>query len=737
MTIKTKMLAFLTLIVFLLLAFAGFGIHSIQQLSSSSRIGLTEVNKESAAANAIDEAHIHFKIQVQEWKNILLRGTDSSSYKKYLDQFNREGLIVQNQLKITILLLQELGLAVETAEQLKRNHFELISKYTSALQQFNLSDPNAGKQLDQRVTGIDRPTSEGMTELTRLSETRFYQRIKNEITAVETIAQETQWDFMVATLIGLMLALAGSVLILRTLLQQLGGEPAYVAHIAHRIAADDLDMDIVVRYNTKSSILAAMKTMQLALKTRIASERASAAENQRIRFALDHVTIPVTVSDDQHALVYLNDAAQKLWADITAGRNTALLGSRLSDYFEDEATRAAYRAEMTTSHVLDTVLAQRQLRVTVSPVRSDVGVYHGRVTQWLDRTTEVTAEQEIAAIIAAAGNGNFSQRLATAGKHGFFLEVAERLNALLTIVARGLDDVGLVLNALSHGDLTQRMAGNYAGVFAQLQDNANATVDCLRDIIAHIMETTAIVNAAAQDIAAGNVNLAQRTEEQAHNLEKTVASMETLTTAVQNNADNAVKANGITRHANDIVQQGGSMVNSVVATMGTIQVSSSKIADIISVIDSIAFQTNILALNAAVEAARAGELGRGFAVVAAEVRNLAQRSAQAAKETKALIDDSVGRISEGVHLVEGTGRTMAELVASFRDVAALITDISSASREQSSDIAQMTHNIGHMDAVTQQNAALVEQAAAAAESLSEQARSLAEIVSVFQLPRTA
>ncbi len=742
MTIRTKMTAFLMLVALLLLAIVSLGIRNVHYLSNKSHAGLEMVSTEVAVANAIEAAHLHFKIQVQEWKNILLRGSDQNSYKKYFAQFYRESQIVQNQLKITLQLLDKIHLSTIEAEQLKTQHNTLTNQYIAILQRVKLSEPSDGYQIDQQVIGSDRAVSEKMVDLTHSIESHFYQQIKTETSAVEMIAEYTQWEFIIVAGSGLMIAILLSLFFLRDLLRQLGGEPAEIVQIANRIANDDLEMDIVVRYNQKTSILAAIKEMQHELKTHITLERHTSAENQRVRFALDNVTVPVTVSDDQHRLVYFNHAAAQLWTEIaerrTPGRDVkALLGERLSNYFEDETTRAAYRTELSVTRSLDTVLAQRHLRVTVSPVRTDAGDYQGRVTQWLDRTAEVVAEQEIAGVIAAAGNGDFSQRLTTEDKQGFFLEVATRVNVLLTIVAQGLEEVGTVLRALAAGDLTRRMTGAHVGVFGQLQDDTNATVDCLRDLIAQIIETTGVVSSAAQDIAAGNTHLASRTEEQASNLQDTVVSMKTLTTAVQHNADNATQANQITRQANNIVRQGGDMVDSVIATMGTIQLSSTKIADIISVIDSIAFQTNILALNAAVEAARAGELGRGFAVVAAEVRNLAQRSAQAAKETKTLIDDSVGRINEGVHQVEATGRTMAELVVNFREVAALITDISAASRQQSADIAQMMHNIGHTDAVTQQNAALVEQAAAAAESLSEQARTLSEIVSIFQLPRAA
>jgi methyl-accepting chemotaxis protein len=252
-------------------------------------------------------------------------------------------------------------------------------------------------------------------------------------------------------------------------------------------------------------------------------------------------------------------------------------------------------------------------------------------------------------------------------------------------------------------------------------------------VIGRIKESTEAINTAAREIAAGNSDLSSRTEEQASSLEETASSMEELNATVKQNAESALKANELGRQSNEAVMRGAETVKRVVLTMSDIQDSSRKIADIIGVIDSIAFQTNILALNAAVEAARAGEQGRGFAVVASEVRTLAQRSAQAAKEIKGLIADSVERVDGGAKLVAEAGATMEQVVDSFRQVTGLVTDIASASQEQASGISQVTQAVSQMDGVTQQNAALVEEAAAAAESLEEQARALMRAVGQFRL----
>jgi methyl-accepting chemotaxis protein len=257
--------------------------------------------------------------------------------------------------------------------------------------------------------------------------------------------------------------------------------------------------------------------------------------------------------------------------------------------------------------------------------------------------------------------------------------------------------------------------------------------DSLINIVRQVRNCTDAISVGASEITAGNIDLSSRTEQQAGSLEETASSMEELTGTVRQNADNARQANQLANTASDTATRGGTVVNQVVDTMGSINASAKKIVDIIGVIDGIAFQTNILALNAAVEAARAGEQGRGFAVVASEVRNLAQRSAAAAKEIKTLIGDSVEQVGIGAKLVDQAGATMMEVVDSVKRVTDVVSEISAASQEQTEGIDQINIAIAQMDQVTQQNTALVEEAASAAESLQQQANVLVEAVSIFKL----
>ncbi|MCO5396629.1 methyl-accepting chemotaxis protein [Ralstonia soli] len=306
--------------------------------------------------------------------------------------------------------------------------------------------------------------------------------------------------------------------------------------------------------------------------------------------------------------------------------------------------------------------------------------------------------------------------------------ITSRAFRRLSTIRDAMDDIGS-----GDGDLTKRLSCDGEDEIAHIARSFNSFADKLTVVLKQIRSGSDSVRSAAQEIAAGNADLSSRTEEQASSLEQTAASMEELTSIVRQNADNARQTSGLALSASSVAARGGEVIGQVVQTMEGINKSSQRIADITGVIESIAFQTNILALNAAVEAARAGEQGRGFAVVASEVRNLAQRSAGAAKEINALIQDSVDRVTNGSALVDSAGATMADVVAAVKRVSDIMVEISAASDEQSAGIEQVNQAVNQMDQVTQQNAALVEEAAAAAESLTEQAKQLNEAVGAFRL----
>ncbi|HQS57058.1 MAG: hypothetical protein B7Y56_01185 [Gallionellales bacterium 35-53-114] len=488
-------------------------------------------------------------------------------------------------------------------------------------------------------------------------------------------------------------------------------------------------------------VMDALQSMQIKLGFDVNEARRVANEATRIQIALDNVATSVMIADNERNIIYMNRSVEEMFKvaekdikkDLPNFNKDTLIGTSIDSFHKNPAHQKQLLATFTSTWRAEVLIGGRTFALAANPVMNAKGERLGSVVEWNDRTLEVATEKEVAAIVEGAVMGDFSRRMDMNGKSGFFKQLGEGMNKLTETSEVGLNEVVRMLSALAKGDLTDKITNEYFGTFGQLKDDSNATVDNLKEIIGQVKEATDTINTASKEIAAGNTDLSQRTEEQASSLEETAASMEELTSTVKQNAENAKQANQLAKGASEVAIKGGEVVGQVVGTMSSINESSRKIVDIISVIDGIAFQTNILALNAAVEAARAGEQGRGFAVVAAEVRNLAQRSAAAAKEIKTLIGDSVDKVEVGTRLVDEAGKTMEEIVNAVKRVTDIMSEISAASNEQSTGIEQVNQAITQMDEVTQQNAALVEEAAAAAESLEEQAQLLAEAVSIFKL----
>jgi len=376
---------------------------------------------------------------------------------------------------------------------------------------------------------------------------------------------------------------------------------------------------------------------------------------------------------------------------------------------------------------------RRTLYFVISPVLSENGDRLGGVVEMTDKTEELEIQSEVQSAVEHAMQGDLSHRIDAEGKTGYFAQLAKAVNELLHVNQSVVDDALRVFSALSRGDLTQSITRNYEGDFKRLKQDANSTIETLTDVAAKIQGSAESVRTGAGEISRGNLDLSQRTEKQATSLDRTSASMQEMTSSVQDNADNAQNANQLAKEASQQAALGGSVVANAVAAMTEINESSRRISDIIGVIDEIACQTNLLALNASVEAARAGEQGRGFAVVASEVRNLAGRSATAAKEIKDLILDSTGKVAEGSRLVNESGETLEGIVQRVDEVASIIGKIAGASQQQADGIVQVSDAITQLEELTQQNAALVEEAASASESLRSQADSMTEVAGFFNV----
>lgn len=497
----------------------------------------------------------------------------------------------------------------------------------------------------------------------------------------------------------------------------------------------------IARNDEMGKVLQGLQSMQIQQGFNVAEAQRVANDNLRIRIALDCVSSNLRIADDDGTVIYANrgllttlrqteQALRKQQPNFAVDK---FVGSSIGAFYPDPAAAIKTLREQQGVRQTEMEIGERIYNVITNPIINDRNQRLGTVGEWVDRTAELNAQRSVAALISQASAGDLEARLDTNILEGFYKELGTGINSLVATSGSAIGEIADLLSKVAAGDLTQTVSSDYQGTFGRLRDDANETVTKLRELVGDIQQSAETINTAAKEIASGNVDLSSRTEEQASSLEETASSMEQLTATVRQNAENARQANDLAAGAQSVAEKGGEVVGQVVHTMSSIHQASSKIADIIGVIDGIAFQTNILALNAAVEAARAGEQGRGFAVVATEVRNLAKRSADAAKEIKSLISDSVDRVEAGNRLVDQAGRTMDEVVGSIKRVAKIVTDISEASREQSAGIEQVSLAVSQMDEVTQQNAALVEEAAAAAESLEEQANHLAESVAVFKV----
>jgi methyl-accepting chemotaxis protein len=526
---------------------------------------------------------------------------------------------------------------------------------------------------------------------------------------------------------------------LRRLMQGLGRDPNEIRQLGQAIADGKLDEGGEV--DNEQGIYASLLSMRDQLRGRIEAERKQAAESMRIKVALDNVSTNIMVANADHEIIYLNGAMQETFRAnekvmqqaLPTFKANHLTGEDIHQFHKDPARIRQVLAGMKAGDIHEgTVrIGGCIYDLTVGPVIDENGDALGFVVEWKDRTIEDAIQKEVDSIVRRARAGDLSRRAEVEGKEGFFLSLSEGLNGLLSSTESAIQDTARVLSALAKGDLSQTIDQDYQGLFAELKRDANLTTEKLRDIIAQIQEASDLVSTGAEEISQGNHSLSSRTEQQAASLEETASSMEQMTATVRQSADHAKHANQLAISASEKAQSGGAVVQNAVTAMDEINVSSRKIADITSVIDSIAFQTNLLALNAAVEAARAGEQGRGFAVVASEVRNLAQRSATAAREINELIDTSVEKIEAGSKLVNQSGETLGEIVDAVKRVADMIAEIAAASEEQTQGIEEVNRAVSQMDEMTQQNAALVEEAAAASQNMGVQARDLTQMVGFF------
>ena len=514
-----------------------------------------------------------------------------------------------------------------------------------------------------------------------------------------------------------------------------------INHVFYRLTDGEFRNDIdLTSKDELGETMKALQGVQVKLNVDLSEARSKAVTANRLKQALDNVESNVMVANNNYEIIYMNKTVQQMFKDAEADIKTQLpdfnadqlLGANIDIFHKNPAHQRGMLDKLTETFRSTLKIGGRSMNITASPVIDDNGERIGIVVEWLDRTKEVAIEREIQAIVEGVKTGQLSTRINTGDKEGFFEVLSININEVTETIEQVMNEVAHVMGGLAKGDLTRTVAGNYQGLYGSCMNDINVSLSKLSEVFGQINESSDFINNSSQEIASGNNNLSHRAEEQAASLEQTASSMEELTSTVKNNSDNAQQADKLAGSARQLAEQGGEVVQHAVTAMEEINESSNKIAEIIGVIDEIAFQTNLLALNASVEAARAGEQGRGFSVVATEVRNLAQRSATAAQESKDLIQTSIQRVRTGTDYVNETGTSLNEIVIGVKKVGDIVAEIAAASAEQSSGIEQVNQAVSQMDEITQQNAALAEQASAASVSMSEQCDSMATFVSFFE-----
>ena len=620
-------------------------------------------------------------------------------------------------------LAEELGFVKTQLATIKQEHIDYDNHVEEA---FELYEKGAFLKAEKLVEKIEKEQDQLVLELEHLSAKLV------EFTETATLEAVTEEEAAIRNLIYLTVFAAAlivfaSVVIFRAVIRP-------IEAVKHAVEEISKGKDTVI-----PSLNAQDEVGDMARALQEISEVGKKAV--RVETAMDGATACVMMADEDLNIVYMNDSLSEMMRiaepdlkkELTNFDADNLMGQNIDGFHKNPSHQRNMLARLTSRYETTINIGPRTFDLIAIPLVNEADERIGFSVEWIDKTAELAVAGEIKDIIAAASKGDLESRIQLDGKDGFFLEVSEGINNLADVMKNVSTDLAENLKSLSEGDLTSRIDTEYEGIFKQLKDDYNRTSSKLAEIVGSIKNISLAVNENAGDMSEGSSGLANRTEQQASTLEETAASMEELTTTVKTNADNAKEASQAALDTRNVAERGSEVANDAGAAMEKINDSSTKITDIINVIDEIAFQTNLLALNAAVEAARAGDAGRGFAVVAQEVRTLAQRSAQSSKDIKALIDDSSQQVSDGVQLVKTAVTSLQDIYDAIDNVSDTVNQIASASSEQATSLDELNQAIMEMDSTTQQNASMAHQSKTVAQLMQEKSYELSDMVSFFNI----
>jgi methyl-accepting chemotaxis protein len=737
-SIKNRLIGLGGFTVLSLIFFVFISQLNTRSLNNNSQFNIDQISQRADSIELARSAQVDFKEQMQEWKNTLLRGQDKTDFDKFKNAFYEKSASTDKKLEQLHKLVAELGESTQQVDELLKSHQQMLKVYTEALQNYQTDNIASITQVDTSVRGKDRTLTQDFDKLVEVFQSKLKVYISeskdksNQMLLNADVKVDTALAFILAAFICVFwMMLVGIIRPLRHATESL----IHISNGNYLVRIDNFTT------NEIGVMTEAMRAMSVRLGFDIAEDRKNLNEGLRLKIGLDNVETGVIIANENREIVYINKSATNLLRkaesdiqnDLPNFNVDTLMGTNIDSFHKNPRHQIKILENLTETSTASALIGGHHMVVKASPIINGVGQRLGAVAEWSDITVQVNLENEISNIVKNAVQGRFNNRLNLDDKEGFFKQLSTEINELLTISDNVFGDLKRVLEAIAKGNLTEKITQNYDGEFNTIKDNMNLAVSQLVEVIHQIQDSNEVIYRGIEELSQGNNDLSSRTELQSSNLESTVAAVHQLAITVNQNAEDAKFANETVNKVFDVVDKGVNLIGQVVETMEGIHDSSLKVVDIIAVIDSIAFQTNILALNAAVEAARAGEQGKGFAVVASEVRSLAQRAATAAGEIKSLINDSEEKVEDGSRLVIDAGKTMKDISLSIEDVKMMMGRISVACSEQSYSVQKVKSTITETEEMSQQNASLVIEAAGASTSLENQIKHLSNTVAYFKI----